>query len=207
MVKSIAECSPWSILQYFWHALSDNWFWNPIFSLFGSGRFTQVLLYCQISFTINKKIEKAKTIIVSWSAFPKQLLNGWWNEPAISGWSVAYIDGSHVIISQNFVHVLLSLKIEFVLASSVDKVTFHLCLRCMQSARLGVTSLQTVRILDKSIFLHESERYWWVKGQQRGWGQFRLHSIWSKDIIRGMWFSTMWHFDKCRLRRASAVSF
>ena len=24
-VKSIAECSPWSILQYFWPALSDNW--------------------------------------------------------------------------------------------------------------------------------------------------------------------------------------
>ena len=29
-VKSIAECSPWSILQYFWPALSDNWFWKPI---------------------------------------------------------------------------------------------------------------------------------------------------------------------------------
>ena len=24
-VKSIAECSPWSILQYFWPALSNNW--------------------------------------------------------------------------------------------------------------------------------------------------------------------------------------
>ena len=24
-VKSIAECSLWSILQYFWPALSDNW--------------------------------------------------------------------------------------------------------------------------------------------------------------------------------------
>ena len=24
-VKSVAECSPWSILQYFWPALSDNW--------------------------------------------------------------------------------------------------------------------------------------------------------------------------------------
>ena len=23
-VKSIAECSPWSILQYFWPTLSDN---------------------------------------------------------------------------------------------------------------------------------------------------------------------------------------
>ena len=28
-VKSIAECSPWSILQYLWPALSDNWSWKP----------------------------------------------------------------------------------------------------------------------------------------------------------------------------------
>ena len=47
-VKSIAECSPWSILQYFWPALSNNWSWKPIFGLFESGSFTQVLLqhYC-----------------------------------------------------------------------------------------------------------------------------------------------------------------
>ena len=32
-VKSITECSPWSILQYLWPALSDNWSWKPIFSL------------------------------------------------------------------------------------------------------------------------------------------------------------------------------
>ena len=43
-VESIAEC-PWSILQYFWLALSDNWVWNPIFDLFESGHFTQVFLY------------------------------------------------------------------------------------------------------------------------------------------------------------------
>ena len=30
-IKSIAECSPWSILQYIWPALSDNWYWKPIF--------------------------------------------------------------------------------------------------------------------------------------------------------------------------------
>ena len=46
-VKSIAECSPWSILQYFWPALSDSWSLNPIFGLFESGRFYQVLLYLQ----------------------------------------------------------------------------------------------------------------------------------------------------------------
>ena len=44
-VKSIAECSPWSILQYFWPTLSDNWSWKPISGLFESGRLTQVLLY------------------------------------------------------------------------------------------------------------------------------------------------------------------
>ena len=43
-VESIAECSHWSILQYFWPALSDNWSWKPIFGLFESGPFRQVLL-------------------------------------------------------------------------------------------------------------------------------------------------------------------
>ena len=46
-VKSIAEFSPWSILQYFWPALSHktNLSWKPICGLFESGRFTPVLLY------------------------------------------------------------------------------------------------------------------------------------------------------------------
>ena len=43
--ESIAECSPWRILQYFWPALSDNWSWKPICGLFESGCFTQVLQY------------------------------------------------------------------------------------------------------------------------------------------------------------------
>ena len=42
--ESIAECSPWNILQYFWPALSDNWSWKPIISLFESGGFSDVLL-------------------------------------------------------------------------------------------------------------------------------------------------------------------
>ena len=29
-VESIAECSRWSILQYFWPALGDNWSYKPI---------------------------------------------------------------------------------------------------------------------------------------------------------------------------------
>ena len=44
-VESIAECSPWSILQYFWPALSDNWSCKPIFCGFESDRFSQVWLY------------------------------------------------------------------------------------------------------------------------------------------------------------------
>ena len=47
-VESIAEYSPWSILQYFWTALSDNRSWKPILVFFLSGRLRQVLLYVQI---------------------------------------------------------------------------------------------------------------------------------------------------------------
>ena len=32
-VESITECSPWSILQYFWPALSNNWSCKPVFGL------------------------------------------------------------------------------------------------------------------------------------------------------------------------------
>ena len=35
---------PWSILQYFWPALSDNRSWKPIYGPFESGCFRQVLL-------------------------------------------------------------------------------------------------------------------------------------------------------------------
>ena len=44
-VESIAECSPWSILQYFWPTLSDNRNWKPVFLFFMSDRLKQVLLY------------------------------------------------------------------------------------------------------------------------------------------------------------------
>ena len=44
-VESIAECSPWSILQYFGPVLCDNWSRKPSFGLFESGCFRQVLLY------------------------------------------------------------------------------------------------------------------------------------------------------------------
>ena len=44
-VKSIAECSKGSILQYFWPSLSYHLSLRSLFCLFLSGRFTQVLLY------------------------------------------------------------------------------------------------------------------------------------------------------------------
>ena len=33
-VKSIVECSPWSILQYFIPALSNDWSWNQFLVFF-----------------------------------------------------------------------------------------------------------------------------------------------------------------------------
>ena len=42
-VKSIAECSTWSILQYFCPAFRENW--SCKFLVFLSGRLRQVLLY------------------------------------------------------------------------------------------------------------------------------------------------------------------
>ena len=44
-VKSIAECSKGSILQYFWPSLSYHLSLWSLLSLFLSGRFTEVLLY------------------------------------------------------------------------------------------------------------------------------------------------------------------
>ena len=47
-VKSIAECSKGSILQYFRPSLSYQLSLRPLFCLFLSGRFTHVLLYCNV---------------------------------------------------------------------------------------------------------------------------------------------------------------
>ena len=50
-VKSIAECSPWSILQYFLPALTDNQF----LVFFLSGRLRQVLLFIHVPHLSNRK--------------------------------------------------------------------------------------------------------------------------------------------------------
>ena len=44
-VKSIAECTKGSILQYFRHSLSYHLSLRPLFCLFFSGHLRQVLLY------------------------------------------------------------------------------------------------------------------------------------------------------------------
>ena len=44
-VESIAECSPWSILQYFWPTLREIRYWSPFLVFFLSGLLRQVLLY------------------------------------------------------------------------------------------------------------------------------------------------------------------
>ena len=54
-VKSIAESSKRSILQYFWPALSDKLSWKPNFGLFESGHFIQVLLYFATHLVFNKE--------------------------------------------------------------------------------------------------------------------------------------------------------
>ena len=43
-VESIAECSPWCIMQYFWPALSDNMSWKPILVFFLSGHLRLVFI-------------------------------------------------------------------------------------------------------------------------------------------------------------------
>ena len=51
-VKSIAECSKGSILQYFRSSLSYQLSLRPLFCLFLCGRFTQVLLKKNASQTV-----------------------------------------------------------------------------------------------------------------------------------------------------------
>ena len=64
-VKSIAECSPWSILHYFGPPLSYHFPLRPWFCLFLSGRLRQILLYLELK-ELNRLFFKTrvKTLIV-----------------------------------------------------------------------------------------------------------------------------------------------
>ena len=60
LVKSIAECSKGSIMQYFRPSLSNHVSLRSLFCLILSGLFTQVLLYMQnLNFIANSVAEQA----------------------------------------------------------------------------------------------------------------------------------------------------
>ena len=61
-VESIAECSSWSILQYAWPALSDNWSWKRICGIFESGHFTQVFTVYTFSIVTNSDVPDSKSV-------------------------------------------------------------------------------------------------------------------------------------------------
>ena len=69
--ESIAECSPWSILQYFWPALSDNPYWKPILVFCLSGRLRQVLLYVVVYslFAVVPIVLGLWCVVVFWCRF------------------------------------------------------------------------------------------------------------------------------------------
>ena len=62
-VKSIAECSNGSILQYFRPALSYHLSLRSVFCLFLSGRLRQVLLYDYIARKIIQKWEHSGSVV------------------------------------------------------------------------------------------------------------------------------------------------
>ena len=61
-VKSIAEYSPWSILQYFWPVLSNYQSWKPIFGLLLSGHLRQVFSYTKVIIFLLSQVSVSKII-------------------------------------------------------------------------------------------------------------------------------------------------
>ena len=59
-VESIAVCPPWSILQYFWPALRENWSWKPNFGLFESGRLINILLHVKAGHQLSSPLNNLK---------------------------------------------------------------------------------------------------------------------------------------------------
>ena len=70
-VKSIAECSKRSIQQYLRPSFSDHLFLKPLFCLFLSGRFKQVLLYAnpsnQLLMSIPKDVSNAYKFVLTFT--------------------------------------------------------------------------------------------------------------------------------------------
>ena len=63
-VKSIAECSPWSILQYFQPVLSYHLSLTSLFCLLLSGRLRQVLLYIELLKDSNLHVQVHSTSLL-----------------------------------------------------------------------------------------------------------------------------------------------
>ena len=84
-VKSIAECSPWSILQYFWPALCNNQAWKLIFGLLLSGLLRQVLLYLPIWKILSSVT--ANNYYYQWPQFDQSALcTQWVKDSKLSSW-------------------------------------------------------------------------------------------------------------------------
>ena len=76
-VKSIAECSPWSILQYFRPSLSYHFPLRHLFCLFLSGRLRQVFLYIEVCFGKGSLIKqnKKKELLYILQMYPYSPIN------------------------------------------------------------------------------------------------------------------------------------
>ena len=74
----------WSILQYFWPALSNNSSWKPIFGIFKSGCFTQDILYLSLLHSNKLTLGFKKPKAGSCSKLKKLIT--WHTDPYYSGW-------------------------------------------------------------------------------------------------------------------------
>ena len=94
-VKSIAECSKGSILQYFRSALSNHMALRPLLCLFLSGCLRQVSLYYRVSFLIILVVNLSLCILDNFSFFCRHLLTffskltflkmSFWNTISVKG--------------------------------------------------------------------------------------------------------------------------
>ena len=95
-VKSIAECSPWSILQYFRPLLSYHLSLTPLFFVFLSGRLRQVLLYNNYLYGWIQKtpsgggVLRAFFLLDFFSQYDKGCINLPWDPIASLGGSYQY---------------------------------------------------------------------------------------------------------------------
>ena len=107
-VESITQCSPWSILRYFWPTFSDNCSWKPFFGLFKSGCFTQVLLYawlmaCSVYIVVDSDYKwsgKLKFLRNDFRKYKKNLSIKTWN--ALCNKSIKFQSSIHYLDKMHF---------------------------------------------------------------------------------------------------------